>query len=61
MVTPVVKKGTPSLQQAIHLAGNLNHHLSGRLHGACWVRGALPYKPIRDVPFFGVSFFSVNS
>ena len=23
--------------------------------------GALPYKPIRDVPFFGVSFFSVNS
>ena len=23
--------------------------------------GALPYKPIRDVPFFGVSFFSINS
>ena len=23
--------------------------------------GALPYKPIRDVPFFRVSFFSVNS
>ena len=21
--------------------------------------GALPYKPIRDAPFFGVSFFSV--
>ena len=24
-------------------------------------RGALPYKPIRDVPFFRVSFFSINS
>ena len=35
MVTPVVKKGTPSLQQAIHLAGHLNHHLFGHLHGAC--------------------------
>ena len=23
--------------------------------------GALPYKPIRDVPFFRVSFFSINS
>ena len=23
--------------------------------------GALPYKPTRDVPFFRVSFFSVNS
>ena len=24
-------------------------------------RGALPYKPIRDVPFFRVSFFNINS
>ena len=24
-------------------------------------RGALPYKPIRDVPFFRVSVFSINS
>ena len=24
-------------------------------------RGALPYKPIRDVPFFRVSFFSISS
>ena len=24
-------------------------------------RGALPYKPTRDVPFFRVSFFSINS
>ena len=24
-------------------------------------RGALPYKPVRDVPFFRVSFFSINS
>ena len=23
--------------------------------------GALPYKPIRDVPFFRVSFSSINS
>ena len=23
--------------------------------------GALPYKPTRDVPFFRVSFFSINS
>ena len=23
--------------------------------------GALPYKPIRDVPFFRVSFFTINS
>ena len=23
--------------------------------------GALPYKPIRDVPFFRVSFFSIHS
>ena len=23
--------------------------------------GALPYKPIRDVPFFRISFFSINS
>ena len=23
--------------------------------------GALPYKPIPDVPFFRVSFFSINS
>ena len=23
--------------------------------------GALPYKPIRDVPFFRVSFFNINS
>ena len=23
--------------------------------------GALPYRPIRDVPFYRVSFFSINS
>ena len=23
--------------------------------------GGLPYKPIRDLPFFRVSFFSINS
>ena len=26
-----------------------------------FTRGALPYKPIRDVPFFRVSFFTINS
>ena len=28
---------------------------------ALGTRVALPYKPIRDVPFFRVSFFSINS
>ena len=36
---------------------SLRHiHVSLRQTG-----GALPYKPIRDVPFFRVSFFSINS
>ena len=36
------------------------HHMLPKCPGGGG-RGALPYKPIRDVPFFRVSFFSINS
>ena len=62
------KKNSNCLNEPLKLFHELQHESSLNSFGALNAkfsggrgRGALPYKPIRDLPFFRVSFFSLNS
>ena len=50
------------LKDGVNFPLEVKPHRMGKNPSGCpGEGGALPYKPMQDVPFFRVSFFSINS